>query len=339
MFHCKDTDLIVVEREEFVNMFREDSKTDRILKYLDLNTKTFAKRTEKAKSPNRSETAPPEQLYKNNYETAPKLIYCKIEGYIRMLKVWWSQLHPISDMVHISRIGDFLAEKSLVSNKHEGIRIIKEVSYSNSISYHEFEKVFLKAIFKASLMNLAAGLNNGELGEADASLRLKLSSYQRFLMINGNNPDFEFKLGRNTLQAINKYQSAQPDISRNRVVKEIKEAVANHEEKHKDRIKAYLYRIKKHAKEFVNERGEVITSFKNTWDIRDIVNSKYSKNISTVLDEEQTFDEDKYLNDLLRNKKNKLESVPIARKIKTFRENYMYEKYQRTVAMTRGKKK
>ena len=211
------------------------------------------------------------------------------------------------------------------------MRIVKETSSSNSTSYIDFEKVFLKAIFKALLMNLASGLNNGDLGDSDASLRLKLSGYQRYLMIKGNNPESEYKPGRIALQAINRYQQGKPDISRNRIVKEIKKTVEIADEKHNERMKAYLYKIKKHAKEFVNDKGEIITSLKNTWDIRDIVSEKYCKNINTVLEEEETFDVDKYLQSLLDRKNHKKDKHPVSRKIKAFRENYILERYQKVI--------
>ena len=335
MFNCRDTAEILLEREGFVNMFREDSKTDRILEFLNNSAKTHRM---EIKIDSRCESAPASAIYKNSSDVVPKLKYSSVDEYIKLLKYWWEFLQPVGDTVHITRIGDFLAENNIVSNKHEGIRIMKEASSSSQVSYSQFEKVFLKAIFKASLMNLAVGLNNGDLGDADASLRLKLSSYQRYLMINGSNPDYEFKLGRSTLSAINKYIAGKPEISRNKVVKEIKKTVANADEKHKDRIKAYLYRIKERAKEFVNDRGEVLSNYKNTWDIRDIILEKFRKNISTVLEEEQTFDEAKYLNELLKEKKIKAGSNPIDRKTKAFRENYIYEKYQKNVKKTRRNK-
>ena len=335
MFNCDNTASIVLEREDFVNMFREDSKTERILEFL--NTSAKAQSIE-IKAASRCESAPSAALYKSSSDVVPTLKYCTVDEYIKLLRSCWKFLQPVEDVVHITRIGEFLAEKNVASNKHEGIRIMKEVSSSSYVSYLEFEKVFLKAIFKASLMNLAVGLNHGDLGASDASLRLKLSTYQRYLMINGSNPDFEFKLGRNALQAINKYIEGRPEISRNKIVKEIKATVAHADEQHKDRIKAYLYRIKRRAKEFVNEHGEVMQNYTNHWDIRDIVLQKYCKNIPTVLEEEQTFDEAKYLNELLKERKIKVGNYPIDRKIKAFRENYIYERYQKTVKKTKENK-
>jgi rubrerythrin len=329
MFNCNEVSKISIKIEEFISMFKEDSKTERILNYLQTHTAHMLK-TEAEKFSNRCESAPVVYSRDINSTNSFSAIYCSTEDYIKLIKTWWKDLKPLEEVVHVSKIGDFLAEKNVVSNKHEGIRVASSVSASNLISYIEFEKIFLKAIFKASLINLASSLNSTEVGSCDASLRLKLSNYQRNLMIKGNDPDYDFKLGRTTLQAISKYQKTQPDTYSTKITKKINSTVANAEINHKDKIKAYLYKVKEHAKDFINDKGEVVTNLKNIWDIRDIINTKMSKKISTVLD--QTFKEQEYINQITKLKKIKLNKLPLIRKIKVFRENYTLEKYQKMLS-------
>ncbi|OMJ77212.1 hypothetical protein SteCoe_23249 [Stentor coeruleus] len=332
IFNCKDTSKIILDKDSFTNMFKEDSRTDNLLKNLDIHTKNMKKECGFSKKTNyRCESAPLQNFRGENEEGVMKYVYPKVEEFINLVKMWWAEMGPIKECVHISKVADFLAERSIFSNKHEGMRIVQEICNQSTIRYEEYEKIFLKAIFKASLLNLAAGLNNGELETNDASLRLKLSSYQRFLMLKGTDPDHESKLGRTTLQAICKYQNSQPDMSRLRVSKDIRNTIKAAENQHKERIKAYLYKLNTCAKEFVNEKGEITTTAKNTWDIRDFVDLKYSKRVSTMLEEEKTFDEAKYIEKLVKPKRVKLNQVPLPRKIKAFRENYMLEKYQKIV--------
>ena len=332
IFHIKESNEYLVDKEDFVNMFKEDSKTDRILQFLETHSKNLIK-TEK--NNRRCESAPIKNIEDINPISEEN--FCNVEQYLKLLKLWWNEAKPVNDRISLSKAGDLLAEKNIVSNKHEGTRIAKEISNSNIITYNDFEKVFLKAILKASLINLASTLQNN-LGSSDQSLRLKLSNYQRAIMIRGNDPDEDFRLGKNTMQAISKYQKNKtgPD---NKGFKQIQSFLNTAEEENEERIKAYLYRVKKHAKEFVNDKGEVVTNIKNTWDIRDLIHAKYAKMIPTVLEEEQTFDEQKYINELSKDKKLKVGKGPILRKIKVFRENYILEKYQKIIANPRNSNK
>ena len=70
-----------------------------------------------------------------------------------------------------------------------------------------------------------------------------------------------------------------------------------------------------------------------------MIHAKYAKMIPTVLEEEQTFDEQKYINELSKDKKLKVGKGPILRKIKVFRENYILEKYQKIIANPRNSNK
>lgn len=312
-------------------MFKEDSKIDIILKHLDINAKNLSlKNNKKEKFSSRCESAPLQSI-KEEFEFTQKFNYCIVEEYLKLLRHWWELMKPVHEVVHASKVAEFLTEKNIAPNKHEGMRILKEITDKSVVSYKEFEKVFLKSIFKAALMNLAFGLNNGELGVSDASLRLKLANYERNLMIKGLSSDGESKLGKHALQAVYKYQKGKPGISRNRVTANITQTVEFAENSHKERLKGYLYKLKNRAKEFINERGDVITNLKNTWEISNFVSNKYNKTVSTILEGEQTFDKDKYLKEITKIKKSKHDKAPIPRKIRAFRENYTLEKYQKLI--------
>ena len=312
-------------------MFKEDSKTDHILKCLDLNTRISGFKLEtKEKLSGRCESAPL-NLCKEESSIRDKFTYATVEEHAKLLKFWWNGLKTQQDLAHISKVADFLSDQNLAPNKHEGMRMFRDITSSNYLDYSDFEKIFIKSIFKAALMNLAAGLNNGELDSNDASLRLKISNYQRSLMLKGTSPDGDNKQFKQSLQAICKYQKNQPNFSRNKITVDLKKTVEHVEENHKERMKGYLYKLKAKAKEFINERGDIITSVKNTWDIRDIVSSKYSKKVSTVLEGEKTFDAGKYFKKLTKTQKLQVDRPPIPRKIKAFRENYTLEKYQKLI--------
>ena len=89
IFHCTDLSKIVIEREEFVSMFKEDSKTDRILQFLHANASSM-QCFQEDKITNRSESAPI-RLHKDEMPDLfplPKLIYFGVEEYIRLIKLW-----------------------------------------------------------------------------------------------------------------------------------------------------------------------------------------------------------------------------------------------------------
>jgi hypothetical protein len=318
-------------------MFKEDSKTDHILKYLDLNARALLGNHEnREKNTARCESAPLQPLNpfrsgREDEELRQRFKFCTVEEHVKLLRTWWQGLKSPQDLSHISKVADFLSEQNLAPNKHEGMRMLRDITTASYLNYFEFEKIFIKSIFKAALMNLAAGLNNGELEVTDASLRLKISNYQRALMLKGTSPDGDSAQFKSNLQAVYKYQKAQPLISRNRITQDLKKTVENVEESHKERLKSYLYKLKGKAKEFVNEQGEIIPGLRNTWDIRDAVANKYSKNISTVLQGEETFDPSKYFKEITKVRRFKQEKPPMSRKIKAFRDNFTLEKYQRLI--------
>lgn len=310
-------------------MFNEDSKIDIILKNLDICAKAlFGKNNELYSS--RCESAPLQPL-REDFEISKKFVYCTVDEYLKLLRHWWENLRPVNQLVHSSKVGEFLTEQNISPNKHEGMRILKEITDKSLVSYREFEKVFLKSILKSALLNLASVLNYGELGVSDASLRLKLSNYERNFMIKGTSPDGEYKQGKHILQAVSKYQAKQPGCSRNRVTENIQKTVEFTENSNKERLKGYLFKLKNRAREFVNDRGDIMTNLRNTWEISNVITDKYKKTVSTVLDGEQTFDQQKYFKEITKVKKSRHDKAPVPRKIKAFRENYTLERYQKLI--------
>ena len=83
IFHIKESNEYLVDKEDFVNMFKEDSKTDRILQFLETHSKNLIK-TEK--NNRRCESAPIKNIEDINPISEEN--FCSVEQYLKLLKLW-----------------------------------------------------------------------------------------------------------------------------------------------------------------------------------------------------------------------------------------------------------
>ena len=98
----------------------------------------------------------------------------------RLIKKWWADLDVTkSYRVHINKVADFLTEKKLSGNRHEGRRLLDNVQKAimdKYIDFDHFERLFAKAIFKGALVNIMHwGMSQEEFADTSMPLRLKIA--------------------------------------------------------------------------------------------------------------------------------------------------------------------
>lgn len=328
-FDCQDINSIAMDKETFVNLFRGDKKTDIILYSLDVFCKAMLKEEEEKRAAQHVGSKRTSTFYSQNTMTADKQIekpYPTIEEFIRLVRKWWIDISHDSASINISRVADFLAEKGMAGNVHEGRAIAKNVESSSYFSYNSFERIFLKSILKAALFNVAVFLTKGDFEEF--SMKLKLAIVQRKLMMATTKirHDSNAKQGKVTLQALDTYKKRVGiDTAKTNTAKISKEAA---EDLNEERIMQMLYKLKNNAKSFIDECGDIKQSIKNPWDIKSNLNESAEDYSPTP-----KFKEEKYLNTLFEPFSLSLGPRPYERRVKLFRENFLYRKFHNMVQM------
>lgn len=328
-FNVQDINDIVMDKEAFVNLFKGDKKTDMIMLNLNTHCKAMLKEEEGKKLAQQVANKRQSSFMSQYSIVAEKPIekpYPTIEEFIRLIRKWWIGLSHDSACINISLVAEFLAEKGMAANKHEGRIIAKNAEFSSYFSYNSFERVFLKAILKASLFNVAVCLNRKDF--ENFSMRLKLAIGQRKLMMASTKGrvDIYAKQGRVTLQALDTYKKrVGSDMLKTNSTRLTKEAVDDINE---ERIMQILFKLKDNAKMFINEFGDVKQEIKNPWDIRSSLNEADEDYSPTP-----KFKEEKYLNSLFEPGAVSIGPGPYERRVKLFRENYLFKKFHDMVQM------
>ncbi|OMJ82242.1 hypothetical protein SteCoe_17082 [Stentor coeruleus] len=328
-FDCEDIRTIVMDKEAFVNFFKGDKKTDTILYSLDICCKTMLKEEEEKRVAQHVISKRSSMFYSQNTMMTERQIekpYPTIEEFIRLVRKWWLDISHDSASINISRVADFLAEKGMAGNVHEGRAIAKNVESSSYFTYNSFEKIFLKPILKAALFNVAVVLTKGDFEEF--SMKLKLAIVQRKLMMATTKyrHDSNAKQGRVTLQALDTYKKRVGiDTAKSNNAKMSKEAA---EDLNEEKITQMLYKLKNNAKNFIDECGDIKQNIKNPWDIKSNLNESAEDYSPTP-----KFKEEKYLNTLFEPFSISLGSGPYDRRVKLFRENFLYKKFHNMVQM------
>ncbi|CAG9322601.1 unnamed protein product [Blepharisma stoltei] len=312
-FDGKSLNDIVLYRENFICIFREDRKLDIMIKSLDFHTKNMINCDEDNEYLRKNK-----EIEENPMKKLPKC-YCVIEDYIRMIKKWWSEIKSRYFKVTDIQIGEFMVGKGLVSNKHEGsIMISSQNNKSKYITYEDFEKVFYKAIFKAELLNLAYGLQGLDLNEESSSVKLKFTMIQRQLMMTGTKPRASFHdKGRIVLDSLDKYRRSISSLM-NKSNYEFDNSLDEAEKQNQTRIHDFLYSIKESAHPFLDQRGNLRSNIRNTWDVRENISESHSP-----VDENATIGETSINDD---------RKSPYSKNVKIFRENYLLTEFSKNVS-------
>jgi hypothetical protein len=99
----------------------------------------------------------------------------------------------------VRKLAQFLADKAVVGNKHEGKRLLISSGLLVEgvyIRFPHFVNIFAPAMLKSCLLNVARGLSSGIFQQSDSPLRLKMAAYERKLIFEGlksPSPDSEEK--------------------------------------------------------------------------------------------------------------------------------------------------
>lgn len=330
IFDEDSIDKITIDLDQFLSLFKGDKKNDIILNILDKNCKDMLKQEQEKKFAQKvavkRTTRLSTQISITN-EKIPKKKYPTIEEFIRLIKKWWAEIVCDSDHTNITKIAEFLAEKGMVSNKHEGRIIIKAIDTSSSFYYNSFEKIFLKSILKASLINVAIFLNDSDY--KDFSIKLKLGVSQRRLMIAGTSPRYTStaKQGRVVLQAMDTYKRRagyEAEATNNKLTLE------SAEELNDEKINKALFKLKESANQFLDDHGNVKENIKNVWEIKSSLPDT-SQEFSTP-----KFSQQKYTSVLTDTENLTTNSKTYNRRVKLFRENFLYKEFNKMIDVYPG---
>lgn len=326
MFDTNDIKSLVFDKEKFIGLFKNDKKVDVILKSLNVACIGMLKEEEEKKFAQQVANKRASVFYSQvsiSLERVTKNKFPSVEEFIRQVKNWWAELSHDKGSVNISRVGEFLSEKGIASNKHEGRTLAKTIDPSTYFNYPSFEKIFLKSILKASLYNIADFLTSSDC--EDFSMRLKLAILQRRMMMAGAKfrNDAVSKKARITLQALDKYKKRAGDSFT--LSSTAKISIEAAEELNEEKITQILFKLKQNAKQFIDECGQVKGSIKHIWDIES--NLPDSEECSPT----PKFKEEKYLSALSEPLASNNNKLPYERNIKLFRENFLYKKFSKMI--------
>jgi hypothetical protein len=279
----KDLSEIFIEKEQFLRLFVEDPRTENILKALEFHTRCYLNDVEKARVARRKSLGILTRTETRIEEVVPK-VFCTIDQYLLIIKKWWKELtlcknslQDENEKIHKSKFMDFLTGKNLVSNKIEAFRLATTSERMGMIDFESFEKIFLKAILKSALINLAEGLNNKKFAGED-SLAIRLARCQRKFMVSGvgqKNTVLSLQ-GRQALQAVSRFQTYHIQSARNKAMVDVREVLRKDEEDADDKLLGYLYKINEDAEKFLDPWGNLKHGQK-TWEIREKVRNSFEK--------------------------------------------------------------
>ena len=331
IFEAENINELQIDKENFINIFKDDKKIDIILKNLDFYCKSMLKDEEDKKVALRAAFRRQTTIFHHSAlipsEPFPEKIYPTIEEFTRLIRKWWTDLAHDNANVNVSRIAEFLAEKGIAANKHEGRTIAKSFESGSYFSCDSFEKIFVKPILKACLFYVAVFLNASDF--ENFSMRLKLAIVQRRFLMAGTKTraDPLARQGRLSLQAIDTYKKrrggelSKPD-------KDNKLSLEAAEELNDQKILQILFKLKENAVQFLNEYGEVEKSIKNTWDINTNLIKNYEKHSPTL-----KFKEERYISSLQDTGNLNTTGGPYNRKVKLFRENFLFKKFNKLIGI------
>mmetsp|Transcript_26306 Transcript_26306/g.47141 ORF Transcript_26306/g.47141 Transcript_26306/m.47141 type:complete len:538 (-) Transcript_26306:416-2029(-) len=215
LLNVSDIQNVQIQREQFVSLFQADRKCDFILEVLnghcdemmfeEMERKQALKlaRSRSSKFSNRMSVR--QQM--TNFLTVPiELKYNSMFDITRMIRGWWQSLDPeFKSLIKVGEVAEFLVNKKFVSKKHEGKRLITSFATlidGKYVTNDHFNRIFVKSIFKGALFNIAYGLSHGEFLDANLSLKVKISEYQRRLIVSGLKI-WDGKLHKEGTQAVN----------------------------------------------------------------------------------------------------------------------------------------
>lgn len=193
-----DVSHVQIHREQFVSLFLADRKCDFILEVLNSHCDEMlleemerqqALKLARQRSSRFSTRFSVRQQISAATSVAIELKYNSMFDISRMIKGWWHIIDPeYKGLIKVGEVSEFLVVKKFVSKKHEGKRLISSFASlvdGKFVTSDHFLRIFIKSVFKGALYNIAYGLSHGEFLDDNLSLKVKISEYQRKLVVSG----------------------------------------------------------------------------------------------------------------------------------------------------------
>ena len=227
IYKCDNIKKLRINSKNFIELFRNDHKTDKLLECLNLicvklkpNVKTsrvlpedkgkidevlmgFNKSMRSNISASMQLQVPPSG---NNSSDA----LVTINEHIELIKSWWKVLDRTNkNQVKVVELIAFLIAIGIAADKNEAKTLIfSQVIGKDTIVFDDFQQIFAKSMLKGALLNLSKRMAVGEYSNKEMSTGFRLQSYQRALILSGSNcPNSEIseEEGAKTIFAIKKY--------------------------------------------------------------------------------------------------------------------------------------
>jgi hypothetical protein len=232
LLNVSDVSHVQIHREQFVLLFKADRKCDFILEVL--NSHCDEMMCEEALRQQALYRSRNSKLYQRisvrqlNLQSVPiELKYNSMFDITRMIKAWWLKLDPeYKGLIKVGKVSEFLVDHKFASKKHEGRRLVcgfAALVDGKYVTRDHFHRIFIKSVFKGALVNIAHGLSHGEFLEENLSLKVKISEYQRKLVVSGLKvwDNKLIKEGAQAVQAVSEYKQ---ELERRRAVPEKRKA-------------------------------------------------------------------------------------------------------------------
>ena len=209
-----------INSQDFVNLFKIEPRTDKILKRLNeicieerenkshkFNPKV-RNSVDNSEDPNNTLKTSIGLLLKKQVRKANTLI--TINEYLDMISVWWKSLDQRSlSVVPTEDVIKLFVTQGIASDRNDSRNLIfSQLGVKPNITFDEFQQLFAKSLLKGALLNLSKRLSEGKYSDELMSPEFQLTSYQRALMMSGikcSNSDISVEEGLSTLLAIQKY--------------------------------------------------------------------------------------------------------------------------------------
>lgn len=232
IFKCNSLGELVLDSSDFLEIFKSDPRTDKILKrldevsltiktaktqkfqrtrdkviYIDTASSLFTNKTSTKTSPRQN----PATLIINPESKPDRNCTIAISDHFDLIKKWWSEFKSdIKDQAPIDQVCTLLVSNFIASDKKDAKQLI--VSYTENkqnISFNEFQQIFAKSMLKAAFINLFKRLTDKNFVDSDVPSRLNLLKYKRNLFMSASKYpclDISEEEGNIVMSAIEKYE-------------------------------------------------------------------------------------------------------------------------------------
>jgi hypothetical protein len=195
LYNTSDLSEISITRKEFVNLTKLDKSYMYILKVLEEHVEELANQEHdrllslKSAFIRKSLLSRTAIKQDNDADRPMERIFAPMAKVMDMVKMWWKELDAgHMGIVRIGAAGQYITSKRFAPNIHEAIALLTSqgpVYEGKYVTERDFERIFLKPVFKGALANIAHGLSSGEFSDLTVPLGLKIAAYQRRLLFAG----------------------------------------------------------------------------------------------------------------------------------------------------------